>query len=279
MLVKEMWQSGADVIVSCMSVNLVVSPLLNQSIRFLLTTMTSMALGILPKHGKIFCAWVGEKLRILRRPHGWFEAHTLSLRYTLLPSCEISKLTVLQCPHEKACPLHHPGSARLVCGFSQRIQRPSFVRKTKHSGVGHEDIGYSYIVVRRGQRPEELLADTPRVGRLGQVGKREEQKEFDARMKPAHRVIHEADLLALGQPQPAPVEPEPSTSEVPQDSGKPDHLQSETPERVSPPSLIQTADEVENVLRQEAYTWPRLVFPPLKRSGHVIIDCCTAEGS
>jgi hypothetical protein len=31
-------------------------------------------------------------------------------------------------------------------------------------------------------------------------------------------------------------------------------------------------------LRHEAYGWPRLIFPPLKRCGHVIIDGCTAEG-
>jgi len=31
-------------------------------------------------------------------------------------------------------------------------------------------------------------------------------------------------------------------------------------------------------LRLEAFGWPRLVFPPMKRSGHVILDSCTAEG-
>lgn len=30
-------------------------------------------------------------------------------------------------------------------------------------------------------------------------------------------------------------------------------------------------------LRNEAFHWPRLVFPPLKKSGHIIIDACTAE--
>ncbi len=30
--------------------------------------------------------------------------------------------------------------------------------------------------------------------------------------------------------------------------------------------------------RKEAYSWPRLVFPPMKNSGHVILDSCTPEG-
>lgn len=37
-------------------------------------------------------------------------------------------------------------------------------------------------------------------------------------------------------------------------------------------------DELDIALRAEAYNWPRLVFPPLKRSGHIIIDGCTQEG-
>lgn len=40
----------------------------------------------------------------------------------------------------------------------------------------------------------------------------------------------------------------------------------------------QSAEELKEALRLEAYGWPRLVFPPLKRSGHVILDSCTAEG-
>jgi hypothetical protein len=31
-------------------------------------------------------------------------------------------------------------------------------------------------------------------------------------------------------------------------------------------------------LRREAYSWPRLVAPPIKRSGHVVMDVCSANG-
>jgi ribosomal protein RSM22 (predicted rRNA methylase) len=36
--------------------------------------------------------------------------------------------------------------------------------------------------------------------------------------------------------------------------------------------------EVEEHLRKEAYHWPRLVYPPIKRSGHVLMDTCHPSG-
>lgn len=38
-------------------------------------------------------------------------------------------------------------------------------------------------------------------------------------------------------------------------------------------------ENLEEALRLEAYNWPRLVFPPMKKNGHVILDGCTAEGT
>ena len=37
-------------------------------------------------------------------------------------------------------------------------------------------------------------------------------------------------------------------------------------------------DEMVIALRREAFTWPRLVAPPMKRSGHVIMDACCSNG-
>lgn len=41
---------------------------------------------------------------------------------------------------------------------------------------------------------------------------------------------------------------------------------------------LESPSNLEEALRSEAYGWPRLVFPPLKKSGHIIIDACTREG-
>lgn len=36
--------------------------------------------------------------------------------------------------------------------------------------------------------------------------------------------------------------------------------------------------ELQDALRGQAYQWPRLVYPPLKRSGHVVMDTCHPSG-
>ena len=41
----------------------------------------------------------------------------------------------------------------------------------------------------------------------------------------------------------------------------------------------QTEEEVDGELRMEAYTWPRVVAPPMKRAGHVILDTCFPDGT
>ncbi|KAG5645336.1 hypothetical protein DXG03_006398 [Asterophora parasitica] len=164
---------------------------------------------------------------------------------------------VAPCPHDSACPLHHPGSNRLVCGFSQRIQRPDFVRKTKHSGVGHEDIEYSYVVIRRGARPPRA---TTNFGRVGEVGRRNLDKEASSqalikelKLHSDHEVLADAATESASYPVSADLIAE--TDREPTSQG-----------------------ELEEALRLESYRWPRLVFPPLKRSGHIILDSCTPEG-
>lgn len=136
---------------------------------------------------------------------------------------------------------------RLVCAFNQRLQRPTFVRKTKHSGVGHEDVGYSYVVVRRGARPERA---TTRAGRQGELGRRDMEEQLVR--GPYELKLHD----------------ESTTEEAAR--GTPTGIVSEEHFKLGP--------EMRKTLRHEAYEWPRLVFPPLKRSGHIILDACASEG-
>ncbi|KAF8910042.1 mitochondrial small ribosomal subunit Rsm22-domain-containing protein [Gymnopilus junonius] len=158
---------------------------------------------------------------------------------------------VAPCPHDHACPLLHSGGASLVCGFEQRIQRPSFVRRTKHSGIGHEDIGYSYVIIRRGPRPTPTGTS---VGRVGGIGKREEKtKPLGVPIKEL-KVLTTEDILETVVEESATIG---SALEI---------------EPILEPSDLHAQ------LRREAYQWPRLVFRPLKKSGHIILDSCTAEG-
>ncbi|KAL0066595.1 37S ribosomal protein S22 [Marasmius tenuissimus] len=157
---------------------------------------------------------------------------------------------VAPCPHDGECPLHRAGSTRIVCGFSQRLQTPSFVRHTKHSKAGHEDVGFSYVVVQRGERPPRT---STRPGRMGAVGMRQLVKEIQASVPIKELTLHDE----RNEP---PVETEHELADA--------LVASET----------QTKKELDDTFRQEAFYWPRLVFPPLKKSGHIILDSCTAEG-
>ncbi|KAK7058621.1 37S ribosomal protein S22 [Paramarasmius palmivorus] len=158
---------------------------------------------------------------------------------------------VAPCPHDGECPLYDPGSTRLVCGFSQRLQTPPFVRRTKHSKAGYEDIGYSYVIVRRGERPTNT---TSQLGRVGAVGRRQMVKEMEANVPIKELALHDDQESYF-------LEESEQSSEV-----------------TSAEASVVSRDDIDASLRQEAFYWPRLVFPPLKKSGHIILDSCTAEG-
>jgi hypothetical protein len=159
-----------------------------------------------------------------------------------------------KCPHDRGCPIHWSdvGKGKLVCGFSQRMERPSFVRRTKHSGIGHEDIGYSYVVIRRGPRPS--IPDV-KVGRLGEVGRRQIQSE-GAKGQPVELELDDGSSVAPTQL---------ANAIVP-------------PEEITEPSTPSPA-EIDSLLQAESFHWPRLVFPPLKKSGHVVMDVCAPSGT
>jgi len=132
------------------------------------------------------------------------------------------------------------------------MERPPFVRRTKHSGIGHEDVGYSYVVIRRGPRP--TIPDV-KVGRLGEVGRR--QKELEEAKRP-------------------PIELE-------LDGGGSQTLLTSAVAAVVPEKALEpygdNSAEIEGVLKAEAFHWPRIVFPPLKKSGHVVMDVCDPSGT
>lgn len=127
------------------------------------------------------------------------------------------------------------------------MQRPPFVRVTKRSCVGFEDIQFSYVVIQRGARPDRV--DT-QVGRMGEFGK----KAKGGSKTP----IKELEVHVEGTESALP-----SQTEILEDPD-PDHGLS--------------LSELQRQLRLEAYQWPRLIFSPMKKGGHAILDACTSEG-
>ena len=107
------------------------------------------------------------------------------------------------------------------------------------------------MIIRRGPRPGRVETN---VGRIGGIGRRVLEKE---------RSIIPIRELNVDETQAA-LEAVIPTQEVSLSA----RVEGET----------MTESELQAQLRKEAYQWPRLVFPPLKKSGHIILDTCTAEG-
>lgn len=150
-----------------------------------------------------------------------------------------------QCPHDGDCPIFN--DTKSYCHFSQRgnnvcfslspsspcltllvlppVRSPPFLRHTKHTTRGEDDAKFSYVVIRRGERPVGVPPPVPRATKTGA------ELEVNA---------------------PAPERP---TGRLPEVDG-----------RFVTPEAVELA-------------WPRIVSPPIKRSGHVVLEVCTAAGS
>jgi 3-methyl-2-oxobutanoate hydroxymethyltransferase len=154
------------------------------------------------------------------------------------------------CAGDGGCPR---ADGKEACAFGQRLQRPTFLRKTKHTNRGDEIVPYTYLIVSRGKRPE--AAETEElVGRIGAVGKEDIERQL---MKETGRtVLQQVEGGEHGAFEAVAVPASEDVIEVD----------------------IQAGEEATAHLRAEAYAWPRIVSPTLKRSGHVVVDVCTKDG-
>ncbi|CAE6441102.1 unnamed protein product [Rhizoctonia solani] len=194
---------------------------------------------------------------------------------------------VAPCPHSHACPLHSSPNTRDICHFTQRVQTPPFMRHTKHSREGHEDVTYSYVVIRRGKAP--MIHHTQKYGSsfanglVGAVGresaekalldedigssKRRSQTKGKGKERRGRQVLEVgADGVWSGLVDTGAMERELGGN------------------RSDPSQTLEPAEPSEELSEEEALhsgirTWPRIIYPPMKRSGHVIMDTCTSEGS
>lgn len=97
-------------------------------------------------------------------------------------------------------------------------------------------------------------------GRIGEVGKRELEKQ-EAKQPIAVLQLHEDFVASQGATEPVEEALEHENA---------------APEKIA---ASEDPEALDSALRQEAYHWPRLVFAPLKRSGHIILDACAPEGN
>lgn len=183
--------------------------------------------------------------------------------------CLTFGVPVSQCPHDGPCPMNVspaavPSAPARICSFSQRLERPLFLRKTKHASQGYESIEYSYVVIRRGTRPRPP-ADTalwdmvppspPKRRRLKRSGILKEAGTVDG---PLSQTKDQSNEIAL---------------EFHENPESPANVRSQSRHWISD-APARAPDDI----RAESYHWPRILRPPLKRSGHVLLETCTKEG-
>ncbi|KAF9351354.1 37S ribosomal protein S22 [Mortierella sp. AD094] len=145
------------------------------------------------------------------------------------------------CPHDKVCPMY----ASLArdsqwCHFSQKVQRPDFLRKTKHSKDNYEDSKYTYVVLRKGARP--VFTPPP----------------------PTSTIVESS--------QPQSIEP----ANVSTESEEGSSTKRKKYKKLPPPPPV-TYDNPEDMFAA-SHAWSRIVVPPLKKDGHVVMDTCAANG-
>lgn len=113
-------------------------------------------------------------------------------------------------------------------------------------------MGYSYLVIARGERPVSGGGEETG-GRRGGVAREETRREREK--VEGKNVLREVEGGGFEMVSLAEDGPEASAM------GE------------------EVLEEVDmDQLRKEAYDWPRLVTPPIKRSGHVIMDTCNPSG-
>ncbi|KAG0202411.1 37S ribosomal protein S22 [Mortierella sp. NVP41] len=140
------------------------------------------------------------------------------------------------CPHDKVCPLYESLSRDSQwCHFSQKVQRPDFLRKTKHSKDNYEDAKYTYVVLRKGPRPV---------------------------FTPAPSAVSTSESA--------------STLEETTTETMDPNLKKKRTKKPPPPPPV-TYDNPED-MQAASHAWSRIVVPPLKKDGHVVIDTCAANG-
>jgi ribosomal protein RSM22 (predicted rRNA methylase) len=164
-------------------------------------------------------------------------------------------MLVAPCTNHATCPLYRvPGEARNrrdVCAYAQRYIRPPFLQRVlRGKRRNHDDVSFSYVVARRGvddRRTGGLLTgDRATTRAFSGYGRDLHVSDEDVRQHDAALAGMDASGL-LGDPA---------------RSGGGGGASATGDDRVPNPLAL-----------------PRLIRPPLKRAGLVLLDVCTPSGA
>ncbi|OLY82671.1 Rsm22-cox11 tandem protein 1, mitochondrial [Smittium mucronatum] len=100
-------------------------------------------------------------------------------------------------------------------------------------------------------------------------------------MKSKHAKINEEDLkysYLVIRKGPRPTKPRQDVSNIPTSDPSPKSEYRSNEPRTTAGSDHNSSDEGLSNNTTESYSWPRVLLPAMKRSGHVVVDVCSESG-
>ena len=188
---------------------------------------------------------------------------------------------VAPCQHDRACPMD---GLPTWCHFSQRVRRSEMHRQMLPRGRGaqHQDERFSYVILRRLSRARARQEDVARATKVASgetldVPPPEEEEDEEASMSAEEIAERRAIEARMGFSRDVDdvVAAMSREDESTFDAIETDEDMDVTEEDVDAVPENPLADAV---ALASAHEWGRMVRPPIKRSGHVIVDLCDAEG-
>ena len=194
---------------------------------------------------------------------------------------DVDAHVVAPCQHDRACPMD---GLPTWCHFSQRVQRSEMHRQMLHRGRGaqHQDERFSYVILRRLSRARARQEDVARAekvasGKWLDVLPPEEEEDEEANMSAEEIAERRAIEKRMGFSR--------DTDDVVAATSREDES---TVDAIEADEDGDDAEEDEDAVPEipladavalaSAHEWGRMVRPPIKRSVHVIVDLCDADG-
>jgi ribosomal protein RSM22 (predicted rRNA methylase) len=169
---------------------------------------------------------------------------------------------VAPCQHDKVCPMDGlEGST--WCHFSQRVKRTEMHRQMLPRGRGpqHQDERFSYVVIRRMSRRHAVAEAKNRAAEIA-AGERTVGFRIDEDKEEEDDDDDEDD--------------EEDDEDSEEEEEEEDHDDDEDEDHDDDEDVAET--KAGAVAVASSFSWGRLVRPPIKRSRHVILDMCSADG-
>jgi ribosomal protein RSM22 (predicted rRNA methylase) len=194
---------------------------------------------------------------------------------------------VAPCQHDQTCPMD---GLPTWCHFSQRVKRSEMHRQMLPRGKGaqHQDERFSYVVLRKLSRLRGKRENNERAVRIAskeffvddtdEEEDEDEEAEMDAEEIAERRAIEKNMRFSR------------DVDDVVATMSREDNVLVELDDDEDDDAEAEVEDDDEQteaydnplanaVALASAHRWGRMVRPPIKRSGHVIVDLCDARGA